>query len=471
MDAVRTFRNTTYMLLGHVISALILFFANALVARHLGVEDYGTYSFAISFCYLFIAIGNLGMDQLLIREMAKYPKKAPSFLVASFYLKLFLSLISIGILLVSVYFMPLDMKTKYAILFFSANVLLVNWNFSFQSYFTSRLEMFFFFLSETFGKILYLILVLYLLKINAGLNSFVFIHVLMYFVQVIFYFIFLMKRKFPFSIDKSLCYTLLKGSLPFALLSLFSTLYARVDTLMLEFIKGSESVGYYSSAFTVANGLTIFATAISVSLYPVLSYYWKKDKRKFIFALNAGFKYLFVIGIFFFIFLSFLRNEIISIIYGESYLAASNTFALLLLVTFFIFIISIFDLAFIAAGREDFPVKVIAVSLLLKGIFNFIFITRLDYFGAALASVFTDLIMLVIYFINLRKLVKFSFDVRTYYSFFAVSIGCLWFFAPFNLIFSILFSLVSVAILLYAFKVFNEQEIGMIKNAIFKFFG
>ena len=65
------FKNTSWMTLSQVITSVCAFLWTILIARYLGVSDYGIVSFAISFTGLLGIIMDLGMSTYVTREIAK----------------------------------------------------------------------------------------------------------------------------------------------------------------------------------------------------------------------------------------------------------------------------------------------------------------------------------------------------------------------------------------------------------------
>src|SRR5436190_14620310 len=82
------FKNTSWMFLGRIVGLLISFFVTAYVARYLGPANYGMLIYAISFVGLFSFLANLGIDQILYRDLVRFPEKANELLGTTFILKL-----------------------------------------------------------------------------------------------------------------------------------------------------------------------------------------------------------------------------------------------------------------------------------------------------------------------------------------------------------------------------------------------
>ena len=67
-----------------------------LLARSLGVEQYGRYTFALSYTLLFSTLGDLGLSTVFTREVARDPQRARELLAPSMAIKLVLALICLA---------------------------------------------------------------------------------------------------------------------------------------------------------------------------------------------------------------------------------------------------------------------------------------------------------------------------------------------------------------------------------------
>lgn len=71
--------------------------------------------------------------------------------------------------------------------------------------------------------------------------------------------------------DGRLYRRILRGALPFGALAVLGIVYFRVDTLMIQYMRGSTEVGLYGAAFRVLEGVLMLPWAFSLVLLPILS--------------------------------------------------------------------------------------------------------------------------------------------------------------------------------------------------------
>ncbi|MBA7555896.1 hypothetical protein ES705_48588 [subsurface metagenome] len=67
----RIAKNTAALAISNVITSILGFFLLIYLARHLGEVGFGKYSFALSFTTLFVVFANPGINNYIIRELAR----------------------------------------------------------------------------------------------------------------------------------------------------------------------------------------------------------------------------------------------------------------------------------------------------------------------------------------------------------------------------------------------------------------
>jgi O-antigen/teichoic acid export membrane protein len=77
-------KNTGWLLVGKLLSLVVGF----IIARYLGPYAFGDLSFADAFAALFAAVGTLGLDSFIIREIIQHPDKRDEILGTSLVMRL-----------------------------------------------------------------------------------------------------------------------------------------------------------------------------------------------------------------------------------------------------------------------------------------------------------------------------------------------------------------------------------------------
>lgn len=81
-------RNSGWMLLEKLVRMVLGLMVGAWVARYLGPTQYGELAYALAYIAFFQVIANMGLDGIVVRDLALHPKRAPIILGTAFVMRL-----------------------------------------------------------------------------------------------------------------------------------------------------------------------------------------------------------------------------------------------------------------------------------------------------------------------------------------------------------------------------------------------
>src|SRR3954468_23514680 len=110
------FENAFWLIFEKVFTLFVGMLVGIYVARYLHPESYGLLNYAISFVSIFSAFSTLGLDQIVVRELAKTPERRDDLLGTGFVLKLCGSMVLNVFMLITVLFMGHSSFTNILIL-------------------------------------------------------------------------------------------------------------------------------------------------------------------------------------------------------------------------------------------------------------------------------------------------------------------------------------------------------------------
>ena len=151
-----------------------------------------------------------------------------------------------------------------------------------------------------------------IIAINVGLSvvGFSLIYLLSSVITLIFIItIYLWKFSLPIiEIDTIFWKKIFKEALPYGLAGIFVTIYYWIDSVMLSIMVGNEVVGWYNAAYKFIYIFLSFHTMFIISIFPVLSSFYKTSKESIKFAYERSFKYMLIISIPIAVFVTVLAN-------------------------------------------------------------------------------------------------------------------------------------------------------------------
>lgn len=403
-------KNTFWMGVGTIASRIIKSIIIIYAARVLGAENYGIFSYALSLAALFSIFADIGMTAILTRETVREPHMLQKNISTAFVIKLCLTA---GSMLLVGGVAPFFATVKGATSLLPLAALLIAFD-SLRDFSAS--------ITRAWEK----------MEIEAGINMVTGIGITIFGLAAIFISptpmmlmigyvagaglgllvagILLGKylKNFWLHFDKVLAIRLLKESLPFALMLILNALTVNIDAVMIGWIKGTEAVGLYAAAQRPILLIYMASSLLASSAFPLIARHAKNDDVKVksitekiltISVLSSA--PIFVGG-------AILSSQIISLVFGSGYLAASNTFAVLLFTVVLVFPAATMMNTIFAYGEQ----KMMMYSLLIGGISNvildYILINRFGIVGSAYATILSQAMAYGLVFWRLKQINNFA---------------------------------------------------------------
>ena len=119
-------RNTLILYLTHIAASLLSIFFFGILARYLGVLNFGIFSYAYAFMTIAQTIGAFGLDMFMIREISSDTSNAIDIVGNIFTLKILFSFITLFFTFIVILFSNVDPITKKSLLVFSPYIIFSN---------------------------------------------------------------------------------------------------------------------------------------------------------------------------------------------------------------------------------------------------------------------------------------------------------------------------------------------------------
>jgi len=391
-------KNTSWLFLAEAINKGTFFLISIIIARSFGTELFGQFNYAISFVIIFSIIADFGINNLVIREIARDKDVAASLIGNSLIIKIFLSILTFILIIISTIFTPSSLEVNIMVYILSFYIIFNSYNTFSKSIYRAFEKMKF----ETSLKFLEsMILLLYVVIVSVYIKDLK-ILILGFVVASFITFLISIKwikkyfTKFNFRLDKKIILFLIKEAWPFALAGIFVTLYFNIDTLMVSWMKGNIETGFYSAAYNFIFAALLIPALANASFYPILS---REYKNLFVIKKQI-IKYLYLtlgLGIFISIMLILLSEFLIIAIYGNGYINSIYSLKILALVIPFLFIFNYLGVIFSSINRQLIVTTVSFIGIVINIILNFYLINKFGQVGAAIASLITIIIMLILF--------------------------------------------------------------------------
>jgi len=333
-------KNIFWMLLDNSLKIVFGLFVGVWVARYLGPDNFGKINYALAFVTLFASISNLGLNEIIVRDIIKFPNKINVLIGTTFLLKFFAAALTVFISIVlALFFFKEDQDViiisiilSFTLIFKSADVI-KSWN-------ESQLKVKH---SVIIENIVFTIMTLLkILVITYGLSYLYIVWITLF--ESILVFIFLLyvynykdNKLTNLAFDYSEAKRLLRDSWPLMFSSLAIMIYMKIDQIMLGKMIGNKGVGDYTAALRISEIWYMFPMLIVTSVFPKILESKQISTDNF----NKKVKFMFDILINFSILISILitlfSNKIIYLFYGSTYLYSSPILQIHIWASVFVF--------------------------------------------------------------------------------------------------------------------------------------
>ena len=382
-------KNTGWLLAGKLLSLVVGF----IIARYLGPYAFGDLSFADAFAALFAAVGTLGLDSFIIREIIQHPDKRDEILGTSLVMRLAANAVLIPLaILTYLAFRQLstnetELSLALLIAFCSSAALFKSFNII-DSYFQSQVA------SKYVVQVQNVCLVL-----STGVKiALIYNHapVLYFAVALVFDsailalgLLFIYKRKqlhlHTWTFNWVRAKSLIQQSWPLILTAVMISVYMKIDQVMLK-SSGSKIVGIYSAAARISESWYFIPVAIVTSVFPAIIHARKTDIERYHKRLQNLYDLLVAISLPVAILVSIFANQIIHILYGNPYQGAGILLSIHIWSGIFVFLGSASSQFLLAEGFTLISFSRTAFGALVNVVLNLWLIPIYGALGASIAT-------------------------------------------------------------------------------------
>ncbi|MFO0704354.1 MAG: flippase [Candidatus Andersenbacteria bacterium] len=393
MSRVRAvLKNTVYQgvtrLVG-VITGLITF---AILTRYLGPEQFGGYSTALTYVGVLAAIADLGMPVLLLRMIALRRRSDERHIANLNTLRLLSVALVFAIGLAIAFFLPYNPAIKTGISITCLGFIMVNLTQYLAVVFQEKLRTHLSGAADSFGRVLILVITIIGIHRQASLFWFFWAFVLGSIVS--FLGTYLLSRalfKLHFSFGVRDWRPLLKQALPLMLVSLFSLVYFKVDTLILSLLDSSYVVGVYSAAYKY---IDVFVTIPAIFGGLALPFFARstagQDETRFARQFERSLRLILMAGGLLAAVTFVESGRFITLFSGPEYTDSILVLRILSVAILPLFLGSLCSTALIARNRSSLVAWLFGTTAIASLVLYITTIQRFSLYGAALSTVLVE---------------------------------------------------------------------------------
>ncbi len=434
------------------------------VTRYFSRAEWGEFSIILAFGGIFAVLADLGLYQMMVREISREGASENKIINNIFTLRLFSSLFIFALAPIASLFLPYSDLTRLGIalgmvgFWFLTDVqVLVG---IFQKY----LRMDKVALAEFSGKIVQFLAVIWFIKEGFGFLWIVLTVVLGGLINfLIVWYLLAGHAKLRLDFDFPFWKEIWRKSRSLAMANILTMIYFSANAIILSVFWPPEDVGIFRLSYKVLEGLIFFPTMFVGLIMPLLSRYALPDFKMFKKTFQRTFDILMIFGwplVFGGIIVS---PQIIQLLGGSQYQESVMILKILMAAVGFIFLGTLFSFGLIALGKQKILLKISAAGMAVNLILNLIFIPKYSFLAAAWVTVLTEGLVLGLMFWVFwrfwRLWPSFRSALKSFLAALIMSLF-LWYFHEKNLLFLVSLGGMIYFLTLWLFKGFSLKDLG-----------
>jgi O-antigen/teichoic acid export membrane protein len=317
--------NTSWLFVERIVRIVVSFVVTIFVVRYLGPKEFGLYSYALSFFWLFGSLSTLGLEAITTREIVKYRDKKDEINGTVFFLRLAGSVSAIIIIAATLFLTGEETYTAILILILSGSFLFQSFS-VIEYYFRGIVKAKYNAYALSASVILSSALKVIFILIKAPLIYFVYAVVFEYIALAVG--LVLVYQHFKLSIfdwkySKFIASSLLNDSWPLMLSGLVVMVYMRIDQIMIKNMMSEEAVGYYAAAVRICEAWYFIPVTLCNAIFPAIVNAKNVGKEFYNNRMQKLYDLLTWLAIGIAIPVTIFSDQIISILFGMEFLSAA----------------------------------------------------------------------------------------------------------------------------------------------------
>jgi len=400
----RVLKNSILRGLGYPLGAVLLSLTYILIARYLGTDGFGHFSFIMAFTGLFQIVADMGIRNILIRNISTDRPNFGLHLQIARFLMRRLSILSGAMIVIGSSCLNIDNEIRQAVYIAGTGVIFMINGLSYGSVIRAFEDMGWDILGFNLHKIIFVALVWAVTKTEFGIRG-VFLAFLFSNAALWLYLWGVVGIRYgqgaPGADVKKSAYALLREAIPLGMAEILKRLMRDIDKLLLTALGSPSAVGLFSAPYKLLEAMTQFTVNLTLSLFPAYSRLAKISSAGLFELWLQSLEFLYIAAVPLAVTIFIFSEQIMELLFGASFREASSVLKILAPAVILIFSSGVYSYIFVALEQQRRYLCCIALSLGVNTAADIVLIPLYSCDGAAIGTLageitlfFSGLIML-----------------------------------------------------------------------------
>ncbi|MBI4517293.1 MAG: flippase [Deltaproteobacteria bacterium] len=382
----RLLSNTAVVVAGAAVQRLLHFCTTVVLARGLGHEQFGIYSFVAAYMFIFTFLVDLGFERVITREIARQPKRAGELIGTGFAIRGVLSVVVAALAIAVAWALGLPQLAQWCVLLAALGMPL-SIEILVRGFFQTRFAMHYVYLLTLPGQLAFVALAGVVIWLGGDVRAVMAVSLVTGVLTVAL----ILRVALPqigvvWRPNPALLRYLWRESWELGAVTLLLLISMRLDQLLLYWLRGVHEVAQYSVAVKVTEALNLIPESVMVTVFPLLAATERSAPERFRRIYQLAVRYLVALVLPVALVLTLARDALIAVLFGDAYAGAAGALVLLAWWMFFSYTAAVYLNLMIVHSQQRIMAVVSAIAVAVNITLNLLLIPRWGAAGAAAAN-------------------------------------------------------------------------------------
>jgi PST family polysaccharide transporter len=359
------------------------------VARYLGPQQFGLFSFATAYTSLYIWIASLELRNIVVRDIIFDPTCKEEVLGTAVLLQLTGGVIAYSLIMINIIWLRSNDTEAIWLVAILGSVMLFKFGEVAMYWFESQVLSKYTVWVQNISFLVFAAVKVALIMHNAPLLWFAWVTLADTVLVALFMFVMLgykglALRKLKVSLTRAKVQV--TNSWPLILTAVAMTIYMKIDLIMLGQIMGDDSVGIYSSAVRISEIWYFIPMVIVASVYPAILDAKKQSETLYYKNLQRLYDLIVWLSVAVALPISFFATPVIVMLFGPAYAEAATVLAIHIWASVFVSMGVASSLWLMAENRQIMIFQRACLGAIINASLNYILIPEFGIVGSAWAT-------------------------------------------------------------------------------------
>lgn len=383
--------NTGWLFADKLIRMGVGLFVGVWVARYLGPEQFGLWSFAVAFVSLFSGVAALGLDGIAVRDLVREPSSKEEILGSTFVLKFLGGVLTVSIVFVGILLLRPNDSLAHWLVGITAVGIIFNAFDTIDFWFQSQVQSKYSVYAKSSAFLLVSIVKVCLILAHAPLVAFAcagLAEIVIGSIGIVMTYRSSGQQIRSWRSNVPRAKRLLNDSWPLILSNIAIMIYMRIDQVMIGEMVGDMEVGIYSVAVQLVEAWYILPAVVVSSVFPSIVEAKKMGEDKFYERLQKLYNFVAFMAYVIAIPVTFIAGWVVMTLYGVAYTKAGPMLAILIWSILFTNLGMARSTFLTTMNWTKIHFLTVALGCAINIILNYILIPQYGGMGAVIASCF-----------------------------------------------------------------------------------